>query len=192
LILYTDHIGSSQLADEVGELAGKRLLSDTPDEMPCVADVLIAMVYYAWMEGSLEMQQGYAKPKKWARQSPNRWSKKALGLMAAATGDAWRAIYNLKECMERQPLLSFKQTHRWQRQALMEIVVSYFPEEIFEEFDFPHIGDMVMLPASNGYAEWTDRRGTPPGCPRPPSQGEKIAARITGEQKRCSRRGAAN
>jgi hypothetical protein len=38
-----------------------------------------------------------------------------------------------------------------------------------------------MLPASNRYAEWTDRRGTPPGCPRPPSQREKIAARITGE-----------
>ena len=36
---------------------------------------------------------------------------------------------------------------------------------------------MVNLPAFNRYAEWAEGRGIPPGCPRPPSQVEKIAAR---------------
>ena len=177
LILYTDHIGSSRLADEVGELAGKRLLSDTPDEMPCTADVLIAMVYYAWMEGAFKMQQGHVKPKKWARLVPNRWSKRALGLMAATTGDAWRAICSEKGSMKRQPPLSLGETHRWQQQVLTETFVSYFPEEVFEGFNFPYIEDVINLPAFNRYARWTEGRGIPPGCPRPPSQVEKIAAR---------------
>jgi len=60
LILYTNHINSSRLTDEIGELVGTRLLSDTPKEMPCIADVLIAMVYYAWMGGSLRVPRDYA------------------------------------------------------------------------------------------------------------------------------------
>ena len=57
LIMYTGHISSSHLADEIDELIGKRLLSDTPKDLPCTADILIAMVYYAWRNGSLEMPQ---------------------------------------------------------------------------------------------------------------------------------------
>jgi len=44
LIMYTDYISTSQLAEEIEELIGKRLLSDTPENMPCTADVLIAMI----------------------------------------------------------------------------------------------------------------------------------------------------
>ena len=61
--MYTGHISSSHLADEIDELIGKRLLSDTPKDMPCTADILIAMVYYAWRNGSLEMPQAYVKPR---------------------------------------------------------------------------------------------------------------------------------
>ncbi|WP_288992127.1 hypothetical protein [uncultured Marinobacter sp.] len=48
LIKYTDYISTSQLAEEIEELIGKRLLTDTPKDMPDTADVLIAMVYYGW------------------------------------------------------------------------------------------------------------------------------------------------
>ena len=44
LIMYTDHIVSSELVDCVDESAGKTLLSDTPLHEPCAADVLIALV----------------------------------------------------------------------------------------------------------------------------------------------------
>ena len=44
LILYTGHISSSQLAEEIDKLIGKRILSDTPKDVPCTADILIAMV----------------------------------------------------------------------------------------------------------------------------------------------------
>jgi len=132
LILYTDYISSSQLADKLGELAGKRLLSDTPKEMPCTADVLIATVYYAWMDGSLRVPQEYAKRSRRARLVPNKWSRRALGLMAAITGDSWRAIRSEKGSMARQPPLSLTQAHRWQQQVLTETFVSYFPEEVFE------------------------------------------------------------
>ena len=64
LIMYTGHISSSRLAEEIDELVGKRLLSDTPKDMPCTADILIAMVYYAWRNGSLEVPQEYVKPRK--------------------------------------------------------------------------------------------------------------------------------
>ena len=111
LILYTDHSDSSRLADEVGELAGKRLRSDTPDGMPCTVDVLIVMGYYAWMEGAFKMQQGDAKTKRWARLFPNRWAKRALGLMAAMTDDAWWATCSKEGSMARQPPLSLKRTH---------------------------------------------------------------------------------
>ncbi len=47
LIMYTDCIGSSQLAEEIEELINKRFFSNTPEDMPCTANVLIAMVYYA-------------------------------------------------------------------------------------------------------------------------------------------------
>ena len=80
LIMYTDYISSSHLAEEVEELIGKRLLSDTPEDMPCTADVLIAMVYYAWRSGSLEVPQGNVKPRKKVRLTPNKWSRRALGI----------------------------------------------------------------------------------------------------------------
>ncbi len=70
------------------ELIGKRLLSDTPEDMPGVADVLVAMVYYAWTSGSLEVPQGNVKPRSEAWLTPNKGSRRALGLMAAAMGDA--------------------------------------------------------------------------------------------------------
>ena len=54
LLRYTDHISSSPLAGDLGELIGKRLLCDTPAHEPCIADVLIAMVYYAWTNGLLD------------------------------------------------------------------------------------------------------------------------------------------
>jgi len=165
------------LADEIGELAGKRLLSDAPEEMTCTAEVLVAMVYHAWMDGSLNVSQEYAGPRRRVQLAPNRWSKRALGLLAATTGDAWRAIHSEKGSMARQPPLSLTQTHRWQQQALTETFVSYFPEGVFEGFVFPYIEDVVNLPAFNRYAEWTEGRGIPPGCPRSPSQVEKIAAR---------------
>ena len=44
-------------------------------------------------------------------------------------------------------------------------------------FIFPYVEDVVNLPAFNRYAESAEGRGIPPGCPRPPSQVEKIAAR---------------
>ena len=97
--------------------------------------------------------------------------------MAATTGDAWRAIHSERGSMARQPPLSLARIHRWQQQALTETFASYFPEEVFESFSFPYIEDVVNLPAFNRYAEWTEGRGTPPGCPRPPSQVGKIAAR---------------
>ncbi len=78
--MYTDYISSSQLAEEVEELIGKRLLSDTPEDMPCTADVLIAMIYYAWRSGSLEVPQGNVKPRKRVRLTPNKWSRRALGI----------------------------------------------------------------------------------------------------------------
>ena len=81
-------ISTSQLAEEIEELIGKRLLSDTPENMPCTADVLIAMIYYAWRNGSLKVPQEDAKPRRKAQLPPNRWSRRAHGLMAARTGDA--------------------------------------------------------------------------------------------------------
>ncbi len=177
LIMYTDYISTSQLAEEIEELIGKQLLSDTPENMPCTADVLITMIYYARRNGSLRVLQEDAKPRKKVQLTPNKWSWRALGLMAATTGYAWRAIYSERGSMARQPPLSLAQIHRWQQQALTETFVSYFPEEVFEGFSFPYIEDAVNLPAFNRYAEWTEGRGIPPGCPRPPSQVEKIAAR---------------
>ena len=151
MILYTDHISSSRLADKSGELAGKRLRSDTPKEMPCIADVLVAMVYYAWMDSLLKVPRDYAKQSSRARLVPNRWSRRALGLMAATTGDAWRK--GEKGSMARQPPSPLTQNHRWQQQVLTETFVSYFPEDVFEGFIFPYIEDVVNLPAFNRYAE---------------------------------------
>jgi len=177
LIMYTDYISSSPLAEEIEELVGKRLLSDTPKDMPCTADVLIAMVYYAWRNGSLELPQGDAKPRKKVQLTPNKWSRRALSLMAATVGDAWRAIHSEKGSMARQPPLSLEKIHRWQQQAITETFASYFPEGIFEGFQFPYIEDVANLPAFNRYAEWVEGRGIPPGCSRPPSYVGKIAAR---------------
>ena len=44
-------------------------------------------------------------------------------------------------------------------------------------FISPYVEEVVNLPAFNRYAESAEGRGIPPGCPRPPSQVEKIAAR---------------
>ena len=41
LIMYTDYISSSQLAEEVEELIGGSWLSDTPEDMPCTANVVV-------------------------------------------------------------------------------------------------------------------------------------------------------
>ena len=100
--MYTDYISSSHLAEEIDELVGKRLLSDTPEDMPCNADALIAMVYYAWRNGSLKVPQEYVKPRKKVQLTPNKWSRRALGLMAATVGDAWRSIYSERGSMARQ------------------------------------------------------------------------------------------
>ena len=94
MIRYTDYISSSPLAGDLGELIGKLLLSDTPADKPCAADVFIAMVYYAWMNGLLESPQEGARPRRKARLMPNNWSRRALCMMAATTGNAWRAIYS--------------------------------------------------------------------------------------------------
>ena len=136
LIMYTDYISSSKLAEEIEELIGKRLLSDTPGNMPCIADVLIAMTYYAWSNDSLGAQQEDAKPRKRVQLTPNKWSRRALGLITATVGDAWRAIYSERGSMVRQPLLSLTRAYRWQQQAITETFASYFPEEIFEGFNF--------------------------------------------------------
>jgi len=102
-----------------------------------------------------------------------RGQQKGLGNMTIRGG-----LSAAKEgSMARQPPLSLTQTHRWQQQVLTETFVSYFPEDVFEGFIFPYIEDIVNLPAFNRYAEWAEGRGIPPGCPRPPSQVEKIAAR---------------
>ena len=53
LIMYTGYISSCHLAGEIHELIGKRLLSDTPEDTPCIADILIALVCHAWRTGSL-------------------------------------------------------------------------------------------------------------------------------------------
>jgi hypothetical protein len=52
--MYAGYISSCHLAGEVEELIGKQLLSDTPENMPCTADILIAMVCHAWRIGSLD------------------------------------------------------------------------------------------------------------------------------------------
>ena len=132
LIKYTDYIAGSQLAEEMEELIGKRLLSDTPDSMPCTADVLIAMVYYSWRNNSLVIPQEYTKPKKKAHLYPNKWSRRALGLMAATTGDAWRAIHGEWGSMARHPPLPLAQYHRWQQQSLTDTFASHFPDEVFD------------------------------------------------------------
>ena len=54
LIMYTGYISSCHLAGEIEELRGKRLLSDTPENIPCTADILIALVCHAWRVGSLD------------------------------------------------------------------------------------------------------------------------------------------
>jgi hypothetical protein len=177
LILYTDYISSSPLSDNIDELVGKRLLSDTPEDIPCTADVLIAMIYYAWRNDALTFPETQAKPRKRAHLVPNKWSKRALALMAATAGDALRAIYSERGNMARQPPLVLTYTNRWHQQSLTETFVSYFPDGVFEGFHFPYIEDIVNLPAFNRYAEWVEGRGIPPGCPRPPSQVGKIAAR---------------
>ena len=103
--------------------------------------------------------------------------KEGAWLDSATTGDAWRAIHSERGSMARQPPLSLARIHRWQQQALTDTFASYFPEEVFKSFSFPYIEDVVNLPAFNRYAEWTEGKGMPPGCPRPPSQVGKIAAR---------------
>ena len=52
--MYTGYISSCHLAGEIEELRGKRLLSDTPENIPCTADILIALVCHAWRVGSLD------------------------------------------------------------------------------------------------------------------------------------------
>jgi len=180
LIMYTDYISSSLPAEEIKELVGKRLLSDTPEDIPCTADLLTAMAYYAWRNGSLELPQEDVKPRKRVQLAPNKWSRRALSLTAATVGDAWRTIYSKKGSMARQPPLSLEQVHRGQQQAITETFGSYFPEEIFEGSQFPHIEDVVKLPAFSRYAERVERRGIPPGCSRPPSQVGEVAALAAG------------
>ena len=181
LIKYTDYISTSELAEEMEELIGKRLLSDTPDNMPCTADVLIAMVYYSWRNNSLVIPQEYTKPRKKANLHPNKWSRRALGLMAATTGDAWRAIHGEWGSMARHPPLPLAQYHRWQQQSLTDTFASHFPDEVFDTFSFPYIEDLVNLPAFNRYAAWVEGRGTPPGCPSPPSYASKTTTKAAGK-----------
>ena len=52
------------------------------------------MVYYAWVGGSLEVPHHITKVRRRAHLVPNKWSKRALGVMAATSGDAWRATYS--------------------------------------------------------------------------------------------------
>jgi hypothetical protein len=182
LIKYTEHISSSHLADQIDELVGKRLLSDTPSNMPCTADILIAMVYYAWRNDSLKLPQaqsadsGRGRGRK-AQLTPNKWSRKALALMSATTGDAWRSLYSERGNMARQPPLTLSSHHRWQQQAIIEAFASYFPEAIFNDFHFPYIEDLVNLPTFVRYAEWAEGKGAPAGCSRPPSHVGKTAGR---------------
>jgi len=121
LIWYADHVGSSRLASEVGELAGKKLLSDTPEGMPCTADVLIAMVYYAWMDGSLLPRQGPTYhgwtdgslnrkrvtliPNKQSSRTPSQGTTKmrsSQGITSSARGGS-----------VRNPLLPLQPSRRW-------------------------------------------------------------------------------
>ena len=177
LIMYTGHISSSHLAEEIDELIGKKLLSDTPSNMPCTADILIAMVYYAWRNDSLKMPQAYVKPRKKVQLTPNKWSRRALSLMSATVGDAWRSIYSERGNMARQPPLPLASHHRWQQQAITETFASYFPEAVFDDFHFPYIEDVINLPAFVRYAEWVEEKGVPAGCSRPPSHVGRTAAR---------------
>ena len=68
--------------------------------------------------------------------------------------NAWRSIYSERESMARQPPLSFTYVHQWQQQSLTETFASYFPEKVFDGFNFPYIEDLVNLPAFNRYADW--------------------------------------
>ena len=94
-----------------------------------------------------------------------------------AAADAWGAIHIERGSMARQPPLPLAQYHRWQQHSLTDTFASHFPEEVFERFSFPYNEDLVNLPAFNRYAAWVEGRGTPPGCPSPPSYVSKIAAR---------------
>ena len=43
--MYTYYTSSSHRVERIDELVGKQLLSDTPKDMPCNADMLIDIVY---------------------------------------------------------------------------------------------------------------------------------------------------
>jgi len=182
LIMYADYISSSPLAEEIERLVGKRLLSDTPRDMPCTANVLIAMVYYAWRNGSIELPQENAKSGKKVRLTPNNWSRRAISWMTAAIGESWKAVHSGRQGMARQPSLSLERACRWQQQAIIGTSVN-FMKEVFGSFQFPYMGNVVKLPVFNRYAEWAEGRGIPPGCSRPPLQVGKIAARAAREAK---------
>ena len=121
--------------------------------------------WYTRMTGWIEAPQGDAGPRRRVQLTPNRWSKRALCLMAATTGDAWRTIYSDRAHMARQPPSALAQSLSWQQQALTETFASCSPVEVFEGFNFPYIEDAVTLPAFNRCAEWVEGRGIPPGCP---------------------------
>ena len=180
---YANHISSSPLADDLAELVGKRLLSDVTADKPCTSDILIAMVYYAWANGLLDAQ----KDNQWIHGGKgayprSKWSRKALCVMAATTGDAWGAIFNERKIWARQPPLLLDHHSRWHQQTLTETFASYFPDEVFDGFSFPYVEDLVNLPAFNRYAEWAEQRSKPPGRSSPPSHVEKVASQARGAE----------
>ena len=99
--MYADYISSPQLAEEIEGPIGRRRFGDTPEDMPRTADMLIDMVYYAWISGSLGVPQRDPKPEEKVQLTPNKWASRALGLMTATGGDAWRSIYGERDIMAR-------------------------------------------------------------------------------------------
>ena len=60
--------------------------------MPRTADMLIDMVCYAWISGSLGVPQRDPKPEEKVQSTPNKWADRALGVTTATGGDAGRSI----------------------------------------------------------------------------------------------------
>ena len=109
---FADHVGSSRLASKVEELAGKELLSDKPEGMPCTADALIARVYHAWMNGSLNPRWEPTEPRERVTLTPNERSGKMPSQRATKTRSSQGITGSTREGSVRYPLPPLQSSRR--------------------------------------------------------------------------------
>ena len=86
LSMYADYVSSSSLREDLDELLGLKLLSDTPLDKPCTADILVAMVYHSRIAKENKARRRDARPGTLGQPYSDSWSRKALCLMAATHG----------------------------------------------------------------------------------------------------------